>query len=141
MAKRILIVDDDNGVRTLLSAVLMRSGYQHDIAVDGEEAVARLRRGSYDAILLDLMMPITNGFEVLQFLRAEQPAMVSRVIVLTAASPLTLRDFDTARLHALVRKPFDVAGLMEMIEECCNQRPPSVEQASLSRPPAEGLDS
>jgi CheY-like chemotaxis protein len=116
---RVLIVDDDPGVRTLLVALLAHRGYAHELAEDGDEAIARLRRSAPDAVLLDLMLPKMNGFEVLRFLRAERPQTLPRVIVLTAASNATLRDFDTHGIRALVRKPFDINELLEEIDVCC----------------------
>lgn len=139
MSKRVLVVDDDNGVRTLLSALLRRAGYEFEMAIDGEEGISRLRRSSYDAVILDLMMPVTNGFEVLQFLKSDRPAMLPRVIVATAASHLTLRDFDTSRIHALIRKPFDIDRIMEAVAACCGHGE-SLEESPLRSPSPESLD-
>ncbi|HKO58958.1 MAG TPA: response regulator [Thermoanaerobaculia bacterium] len=133
---RILIVDDDPGVRALLVALLRHRGYGYDLAADGEEAVCHLRRASYDAVLLDLMLPKVNGFEVLRFIRAERQHMLPRVIVLTAASNATLRDFDTSGIRALMRKPFDIHALMDELDACRDGHP-SVEQRSLSAAPPE----
>jgi two-component system response regulator MprA len=133
---RVLVVDDDPGVRALLIALLGHRGYTYDLATDGHEAVAQLRRAPYDAVLLDLMLPNVNGFEVLRFLRAERPQMVSRVIVLTAASNATLRDFDTSGIRALIRKPFDIHTLLDQLDACCHGRP-SVEQRGLGAAAAE----
>ncbi len=139
MPKRVLVIDDDNGVRTLLSALLRRAGYEFEMAIDGDEGISRLRRSAYDAIILDLMMPVTNGFEVLQFLKSERPAMLPRVIVASAASQLTLRDLDTSSIHALIRKPFDIDRVMQAVAACCGHSD-SIEQSLLSSPPPESLD-
>jgi DNA-binding response OmpR family regulator len=115
----ILIVDDDAGIRGLLDVVLRRNGFECDVAVDGAEAEKKLRIHDYDAILLDLMLPRLNGFEVIRFLKAERRAMLERVIVVTAVAEITLRDFDDQQLLcALLRKPFDLHQLVETVTRC-----------------------
>lgn len=116
--KRVLVVEDDAAIRAMLAAILTHNGYAPELCGDGDDAVRRLRRDEYDAIVLDLMLPGQFGFDVIRFLHAERPAMSPRVIVLTAASQATLRDFDTTQVHAVVRKPFDVDALMERVRDC-----------------------
>lgn len=115
---RILVVDDDPGVCALISALLRRSGLSSEIVTHGDEAVRRLRISCYDAVLLDLMLPGTWGFDIIRFLKAERPVMLPRVIVMTAASNTTLRDFDSSGIHALLRKPFDIDVLMSQVNTC-----------------------
>jgi DNA-binding response OmpR family regulator len=115
----ILIIDDDPGIRGLLSVVLRRKGFDCDVAVDGAEAEKKLRTRDYDAILLDLMLPRLNGFEIIRFLKAERRALLERVIVVTAVAEITLRDFDDQKLvWALLRKPFDLHHLIETVTDC-----------------------
>src|SRR3954452_18998537 len=115
----ILIIDDDPGIRGLLCVVLRRQGFECHVAADGDEAQKKLRRYEYDAILLDLMLPKLNGFEILRFLKAERRAMLQRVVVVTAVAEITLRDFDDQKLvWALLRKPFDLHHLIETVTEC-----------------------
>lgn len=125
--KMVLLVDDDPAVRSLLAAILTRDGLPHEPAADGAEAIARLRRRDYDAVILDLMLPERNGFEVLRFLKAERPHLLERVIVITAASGSTLRHFsDRALLFDLIQKPFDVVDLSDTVRAC-------VRKATLAR--------
>jgi DNA-binding response OmpR family regulator len=115
----ILIIDDDPGVRGLLDVVLRRNGFECDLATDGAEAEKKLRMNDYDAILLDLMLPQLNGFELIRFLKAERRAMLERVIIVTAVAEMTLRDFDDQKLVcALLRKPFDLNQLIETVTAC-----------------------
>jgi len=118
--KKVLVVEDDDGIRALLATLLSRDGYKAETCSDGDDAVRRLRTTGYDAILLDLMLPGQFGFDVIRFLNAERPAMSPRVIVLTAASQATLRDFDTSQVHAVMRKPFDVEALLANVRECAS---------------------
>jgi two-component system copper resistance phosphate regulon response regulator CusR len=135
----ILIIDDDPGICELLGVILRRGGFDCHITADGEEAQKKLRRYDYDAILLDLMLPKLNGFEVLRFLKAERRAMLKRVIVVTAVAEITLRDFDDQKLvWALLRKPFDLHQLMDTVAACtANARAQRSKEASLYRRPAE----
>ena len=108
----VLLVDDDPSVRGLLGAIMMRDGLTHESACDGDEAIGRLRRNDYDAIVLDLLLPARNGFEVLRFLKAERPHLLPRVVVITAAAEATLREFNERhRVAAVLRKPFDIDEL------------------------------
>jgi two-component system OmpR family response regulator len=112
----VLIVDDDPCVRSLLVALVTRDGLPHETACDGAEAIARLRRRDYSAVVLDLMLPERNGFEVLRFLKAEGPHMLERVVVITAAAESTLRYFDDRRhVAAVLRKPFDIVDLLDAV--------------------------
>jgi DNA-binding response OmpR family regulator len=112
----VLIIDDDPCVRGLLGALMARNGLTHETACDGAEAIAMLRRRDYGAVVLDLMLPERNGFEVLRFLKAERPHMLKRVVVITAATDSTLRDFEDRRhVAAMLRKPFDIVELGDAV--------------------------
>jgi CheY-like chemotaxis protein len=112
----VLLIDDDPGIRSLLAAVLARDGVVHESAGDGAEAIERLRRRDFDAVILDLLLPERNGFEVLRFLKAERPHLLPRVVVITAASESTLRHFeDGERVAAVLRKPFDIVALSDAV--------------------------
>lgn len=122
----ILIVEDDHALQTLLSALLRHHGFTFEVVSNGEQAIECIRRKSYRAVLLDLMLPGTNGFEVMQFVRAERPAVMRRIIVMTAASNRTLDHFDENSVAALIRKPFDVGVLLETLERVSRTEWPDV---------------
>lgn len=117
---RVLVVDDDPNIRSLFVAMLGLRGYASDQATNGHEAIQCLRRRRYNAVLLDLMLPGQNGFDVLHYIRAERPRLLPRVIVVTAASRRTLGDVDTSGVRALVQKPFDVYQLLDELDTCCD---------------------
>lgn len=114
--KRILVVDDDDAIRSLLVTVLRRRGFDADTARDGTEALACLDRCSYSLMLLDFMMPRLSGSEVLQHLSTREPSSRPFVIVLTAGNDP--RDLDPAIVSATIRKPFDIEILIETIVAC-----------------------
>jgi DNA-binding NtrC family response regulator len=79
---RILVVDDEEGIREFLAEVLEDEGHEVDTASDGLEALARLERRGYELLLSDLKMPRMGGLELVRKLRAEQPEV--EIVVLTA---------------------------------------------------------
>ena len=117
----ILIVDDDLQTRASLEAVLRRPRWFVHGAADGEEAIASLRQRSFDVVLLDLLLPRVNGFEVIQHLKALQPETLRKLIVLTGAADPTLRYFDFSQIHAILRKPVDGRALVQMVRACVRQ--------------------
>ena len=103
----VLVVDRDHSIRTLLAALLTHGGYVPEL-LRGESAVARLRTSRYHAVILDLL-PDDGGFDVLHYLRREQPEMLPRVVAITAASKVKVNDIAT------LRKPFDIHELMAAV--------------------------
>lgn len=120
----ILLVDDDEPIRLLITAICTRLHVDVECAPDGEVAISMLRRRHYDALLLDLMLPKQNGFEVLRELRSCAPAMLGRTIIITAASDATLRDFDGGGTLVLLRKPFEIDDLIDALVACTACEPP-----------------
>ena len=114
--KRILVVDDDDAIRALLSTVLRRRGLRVDTARNGVEAVARLGECRYSLILLDLMMPLMSGYQVLEHLADDSASVRPLVIVLTAG--LQPRAFDTTFVVGTIHKPFDVELLVDTVTGC-----------------------
>src|SRR5207253_5691617 len=86
--KRVLVVDDDEAIRTLVFTILRRGGMPVDTAKDGQEAIQKLGECRYAVLLLDLMMPVVSGWEVLEHLETIEAARRPIVIVLTAGSEL-----------------------------------------------------
>lgn len=79
---RILIVEDDENISKMLAATLSIGDYEYDRCADGEEAVQTIINGTYDLILLDVMLPGMDGFAVLRALR--QQGVSAPVLMLTA---------------------------------------------------------
>jgi DNA-binding response OmpR family regulator len=80
-AKLVLIIDDDEGIREILTFMVKKEGYRVEGAVDGEEGVQKAERLRPDLILLDLMMPRYGGFEVLRQLQGSDLSRIPIVIV------------------------------------------------------------
>jgi two-component system, OmpR family, alkaline phosphatase synthesis response regulator PhoP len=112
---RILIADDDPSLRSLLGLIARRAGYTVDTVGDGAAALEQLRSHEYTLILLDLMMPVRNGYEVIAALRsmARRPG----VLVVTAMSDHDLEGLDATVVQSVICKPFDVATVAAVIKD------------------------
>src|SRR5258707_14287718 len=84
--KRVLVVDDEAVVRELLVSVLRQYSLTVDVARDGREALAFIKGHQYAAIVLDLLMPVLDGFGVLDGLKERGSTPAPAVLVITGAS-------------------------------------------------------
>lgn len=117
----ILVVDDERNIRRNLSMVLEATGYQVDMAGDGEEALAKSREQHYDIALVDLQMPKMGGLDLLRYLRSLRPEMA--VVILTAYGSVT-RAVEAMKLGAVdfLEKPFDPKIIQLLVEEILLRR-------------------
>lgn len=109
--KRILIVDDDDEIRELLEFDIKASGYFVDTARDGLEGLNKVLNNTYDLVLLDVMMPKMNGFDVCKTIR--QAKLAIPVLMLTAKGTIydKTEGFDCGADDYLV-KPFDIQEVL-----------------------------
>jgi len=114
--KRILIVEDDDAIRTLVETVLRRRGYRVETARNGIEALERMHAAAFSLIILDLMMPRMSGYELLEHLATHTPLMRPLVLVLTAG--IEPKPFDTTLVIGTVHKPFDIDLLVDIVRGC-----------------------
>lgn len=115
---RVLIVDDDLSIRQLLSTIVKRERLNVDLAVDGEDAIAKLQEHEYSVILLDLMMPHVDGFGVIDYLRAHPPSVKPVVLVITAYADQKFKKVDPEVVAGVLRKPFEVAEIGGLVRLC-----------------------
>lgn len=124
---RLLIVEDEPAIHTGLTDVFIYHGYDVTVAEDGEAGLALARRGRYDLILLDVMMPKLSGFEVCEAIRTED--LAQPIIMLTAR----VSDADIVqglRLGAddYIAKPFSIEQLVlrvaAVLRRCASPAPP-----------------
>lgn len=88
MAHKILLVDDDKEIVETLKARLIKEGYEVSTAYDGEEALVKIKEDNPDVVLLDLMLPKLNGFEVLKEIRQRFKDKWRPVIIISAQTEL-----------------------------------------------------
>jgi DNA-binding response OmpR family regulator len=110
---RILIVEDEEAIANLIRMNLVRAGYQCEIASDGEEAADAISERPFDMILLDIMLPKLNGYEVLEYAKT----MEVPVIFLSAMGE-TQQKVKGLKLGAedYIAKPFEIAELLARVE-------------------------
>jgi len=114
--KTILLADDRDASRELLHIVLTRAGYNVVLAVDGEDALARIAEAPVDLVLLDLRMPRLDGFGVLKRLRAGAKYARLPIVALTASAMAGDRDSVLAAgFSEYISKPVDMALLKREI--------------------------
>ena len=115
--KRILVADDDPGMRLALAIRLRANNYEVICAGDGMSVVDEARRHTPDLILLDLGMPGGDGFTVMRMLQADEPEASIPVIVLSGRNRATHLDLALDAGAALfLQKPADTDQLLEAIE-------------------------
>ena len=115
---RALIVDDDEPIRVMLAAIIRQHGFSVDTARDGREAIGKIKSATYDVLLLDLMMPRVNGYDVLRHIREEKPDLLRRTIVATAVPERELQTKLTEPVFKVHSKPFDLSALLADIKQC-----------------------
>ena len=124
--KRILIVDDDTEIRDLLEFDIASSGYFVDTASDGMEGLTKALNNKYDLVLLDVMMPKMNGFEVCKNIRAAKINVP--ILMLTAKGTIDDKTcgFNSGADDYLV-KPFDIQEVLLRIRVLLRRTEPQVE--------------
>ena len=116
MPKKILAVDDEKFIVRLVQVTLERQGYQVVTASDGKEALEKVESEKPDLVVLDVMMPYMDGFEVLQTLRRDPATRDIPVIMLTAKA----QDADVFRgwqsgVDCYLTKPFNPLELVSFV--------------------------
>jgi CheY-like chemotaxis protein len=113
----VLLADDNEATCTLIIA-LLQADFAVDVASDGGEAIEKLKSRQYAAILLDLLMPLVDGFAVLDFLREHRPDLLRRVIVVTASlSSRELQRVGQYDVFGVIAKPFEVDALQAAVHQ------------------------
>jgi CheY-like chemotaxis protein len=125
---RILVVDDEPAIRALVAKIAQRAGFDTEVARDGAEAIARLEQGEFAVVILDLMMPNVDGYGVIDHVRTSgrpRPA----IIVVSAADSAAFRRLDGSIVHSIIRKPFDIEVLADLIAAAAEAREPGPKSA------------
>ena len=114
----VLLVDDNEATCTLIAAILQKE-FMRDVARDGADAVEKLKTKQYTVILLDIRMPMFDGYGVLDYLSATRPETLKSVIIVTAS--LSDREMSRAKQYdvfGVIAKPFDVEVLLAAVKQC-----------------------
>jgi DNA-binding response OmpR family regulator len=114
MSGKVLIVDDNPDIVALLRANLQAAGFETDEALNGEVALRRVEENPPDVILLDLMMPVLDGWGVLKALK-DRPHRPSVIVITAAHSADGVDRAGRLGVAAYVTKPFNMAGLVDLV--------------------------
>ncbi len=120
--KTILVIDDDPNIRELLYVNLVAQGYAIETADDGKTGLTMIRRKSLDLIILDVMMPETDGWEVCKAIKDDPITSHLKVMMLTAKGSDKDRMIGREIFGAdeYMAKPFDIDKLLETVKRLLN---------------------
>jgi DNA-binding response OmpR family regulator len=125
VTKSALVVDDDPIIRNLIATLLRRREIASEQAANGDEAIALLATGDaaarYSVVILDMMMPKSSGWDVLSFLERERPALLPRVVIVSAAGESMLEPSST-RGRCVLHKPFNADELYAVVASCSDDQ-------------------
>ena len=118
MGYRIVVVDDDSSIRELLEVNLRYKGYEVTSAADGKEALSVLKSAPPDLVILDVMMPEIDGWELCKIIRDDHQFKNTKIVMLTAKGQDKDKMIGKEILKAdeYITKPFDMGGLMMTIQ-------------------------
>lgn len=114
-----LIVEDDAAIRRLVSKLLGRHGIDVDVVMDGRAAIEKLQQGRYSVLVLDLMVPEVNGFEVIEYMKLAGVTTPVAVVSAVSQQALTKLDLDVVKL--VISKPFDVDEFTRAVLKLCEE--------------------
>jgi two-component system, chemotaxis family, chemotaxis protein CheY len=114
--RRILVVDDDEVILAAVAGILVQEGFNVDTATNGSEALDCVERTHPDCVLLDMRMPILDGWAFARILRERDIDL--RIVVMTAAHDARTWAEEIGA-KAYLAKPFDLDDLIAIVERCC----------------------
>lgn len=118
MPKRILVVDDDEMVLMALNELLKPEGYEVDAVASGAEALKHLEKHAYDLLMLDIIMPEMNGFELCRKIRQKEALQETPIVFLTAKSREEDREEGIeAGANLFLSKPISPDKLLEIVAD------------------------
>lgn len=118
--QRILVVDDDQLIRDVVAEILEMSDYHVDKAANGAEALAFMRTRQPAAVLLDLMMPIMDGWEFLRQCRRDPPCAPVPVAIMSAARNASAMAAELGA-QAFLAKPFELESVIQLVQRLVPQ--------------------
>jgi len=126
----VLVVDDDPSIRKMIVAALRRDGYVFCEAPNGKEALELMRNEHPNVVVLDLMMPILSGWDVLQARELEPELKQIPVIVISANRAPEVATAVDKGICAFLPKPFDIGALSALVRSCLLANAPNATASS-----------
>ena len=120
---KILVVDDEEDILTLISARLEQNGYQIIVASDGLEGLEKAEKEKPDLILVDVSMPRMNGYQMVQLLRQYESLKEIPVVVITASRQKDEAAWRTqVGVEYFILKPFKTKELLDKVQEALREK-------------------
>jgi DNA-binding response OmpR family regulator len=118
MQLRVLVIDDEPDICQLIAELLHQTGYQVTTAVDGDAGLAHLRAERFDMVILDIMLPGRDGWDVCRLIKGHPLTQYLPVLLLTGRiHPLDrFLSFEVAHADDYLLKPFDCAELVAIVD-------------------------
>ena len=136
MARSVLVVDDEPNIVRSLEFLMNQAGYRVRIVRDGEQALAAIEAEPPDLVLLDVMMPKRDGFQVCREVRANPDWRDIRIIMLTAKGQEAERERGIEMgADDYVTKPFSTRALVRKVREMLDPEDGPEERLEVERPP------
>jgi CheY-like chemotaxis protein len=118
VVQSVLVVDDDPNIRKMIIAALRRDGYSFTEAPNGKEALDLMRAQRPSVVVLDLMMPVVSGWEVLQEREQDPELRQIPVIIVSATRAPEIGAAVDKGICAFLPKPFDISALSALVRSC-----------------------
>ncbi|MCA0971621.1 response regulator [Halobacillus litoralis] len=115
--KRILVADDEDVLRMLITDTLEDEGYEIVEAEDGQQALSKIEKESFDLVILDYMMPEYTGIEVAAQLSDEWKQQTPLVMLTAKTQESDIQQSKDVGIHYFMAKPFSPLELIQMVEE------------------------
>lgn len=115
----VLVTEDDPALRKLLATALRRRRIEVETAANGDEAIRLLSDHDWLVLVLDLMMPVVSGFDVVAWLADHPERKPKMCLVVSAMDRDVLQQLDPTVVNAIIFKPFDVAFLAAYVKTAC----------------------
>lgn len=129
MGYKLLVVDDDKDIVDFFKDRLLREGYEVITAFDGEEALMRIEENDPDIVLLDLIMPKLNGFDVLKKIREVHKDRWRPVIVISAIGELeAIRESYSLEADHYLTKPCDIDNVLRGVRTMISLMPARIKE-------------
>ncbi|HPS20968.1 MAG TPA: response regulator [Candidatus Omnitrophota bacterium] len=112
---KVLVVEDDESNQYLMELILGEFGFSFEIAANGQEAVEKVRKGKFDVVLMDLRMPVMDGYEATRVIRKELHNDLPIIAVTAHAMDWVEEECQGAGMNGYLTKPFDAEKLKSEI--------------------------
>lgn len=121
---KVLIVNDSYSSRMLLGEICEDEGFRFVMAKDGREAIAKMQTMPFDIVLMDIEMPVMNGYEATRYIKYQLPRPQSNtpVVAITAHNPKKSHlEFHRVRFDAIIAKPYTVQNVVDVLNSFCKK--------------------